>query len=65
MPSAGHQCGDDALKHVARAIKMSIRQGDVAIRYGGDEFAILFPYKGPRPGDFAGAAAEIHESNLP
>jgi len=44
----GHQCGDDVLKHVARAIQMSIREGDVAIRYGGDEFAILFPSKGPR-----------------
>ncbi|MCL6560337.1 MAG: GGDEF domain-containing protein [Firmicutes bacterium] len=43
----GHQCGDGALKHVARAIQMSIREGDVAIRYGGDEFAILFPNKGP------------------
>jgi diguanylate cyclase (GGDEF)-like protein len=44
----GHQCGDEALRQAARAIQKSIREGDVAARYGGDEFVILFPNKGPR-----------------
>ncbi|QGP94082.1 Diguanylate cyclase, GGDEF domain [Neomoorella glycerini] len=44
----GHQYGDEALKRVAQAIQKSVREGDVTARYGGDEFVILFPGKGPR-----------------
>ncbi|OPY57664.1 MAG: putative diguanylate cyclase YeaJ [Pelotomaculum sp. PtaU1.Bin035] len=45
--TSGHQLGDAALKLVAQAIRKSIRECDVAVRYGGDEFVILFPEKGP------------------
>ncbi|WP_338827100.1 GGDEF domain-containing protein [Neomoorella thermoacetica] len=44
----GHQYGDEALKQVAQAIQKSVREGDVTARYGGDEFVILFPGRGPR-----------------
>ncbi|PRR69749.1 GGDEF domain-containing protein [Neomoorella humiferrea] len=44
----GHQCGDEALKQAARAIQKSVREGNVVARYGGDEFVVLFPSKGPR-----------------
>ena len=39
----GHQIGDDVLRLVARALKQSIRQGDVVGRLGGDEFAVILP----------------------
>ena len=37
----GHLGGDEILAEVAARIKKSLRQGDVAGRYGGDEFIIL------------------------
>ena len=38
----GHLAGDQALRHVGKAIMRSIREGvDSGYRYGGDEFAII------------------------
>lgn len=38
----GHPIGDMALKAVSEKIAMSIRKNDILIRYGGDEFLLLF-----------------------
>ena len=37
----GHDVGDDTIKIVSRVIKDQIRQSDIAIRYGGEEFLVL------------------------
>jgi diguanylate cyclase (GGDEF)-like protein len=39
----GHRGGDLALLAVARALRNSARQTDLAVRIGGDEFALLAP----------------------
>lgn len=38
----GHLAGDAALKHVSAQIQDCIRESDVLIRYGGDEFLLIF-----------------------
>ena len=39
--SRGHIAGDHVLQQVARALQRVTRKGDVAARWGGDEFALL------------------------
>ncbi len=39
----GHACGDYVLVTVAKIMKSSIREGDMASRYGGEEFTIMLP----------------------
>jgi len=38
----GHQTGDETLKEIVATIKSEIRSGDFIVRYGGDEFVIIF-----------------------
>lgn len=45
--SLGHQAGDDLLRLTSNVIQRSIREADVAIRYGGDEFCVLMPQTAP------------------
>lgn len=56
----GHLAGDDALRQVAAVLQDSLqREGDVACRYGGEEFAIILVNTGLEGGEHV--AARIHE----
>jgi diguanylate cyclase (GGDEF)-like protein len=52
----GHQLGDTCLKRIANTLSQALhRPGDMAVRYGGDEFLILIP------GTDAAGASELAE----
>jgi diguanylate cyclase len=39
----GHKLGDEVLRHVARALRQAAGESGLVCRYGGEEFAIIFP----------------------
>lgn len=41
--SFGHDYGDNVLIRVSKIIKDTIRESDMAFRYGGDEFCVILP----------------------
>lgn len=51
----GHLLGDRALRTVAEVLNASVREGDVAIRFGGEEFLVALPAT-----DLAHAAEVAH-----
>lgn len=53
--SFGHPRGDEVLRTVARLFSRAIRDSDVAVRFGGEEFAVILPNTG------VGGAQDIGE----
>ncbi len=39
----GHEAGDQALIHLASLLKAVVREADAVVRYGGEEFVLIFP----------------------
>lgn len=39
----GHDVGDEVLRICADRLRQAVRAGDVAVRYGGDEFVVICP----------------------
>jgi diguanylate cyclase (GGDEF)-like protein len=43
----GHDAGDALLREVGQLLRSSVRQSDVACRYGGEEFVLILPESSP------------------
>ena len=39
----GHQVGDDVLKWLAKNLRALVREADIVVRYGGEEFVAILP----------------------
>ncbi len=55
----GHEAGDDALRSLAEVLALSVREGDLVARLGGEEFVALLP--NARTADACGVAERIRE----
>lgn len=42
----GHKAGDEVLRYVAQALKQAAGATGIVCRYGGEEFAVIFPKRG-------------------
>jgi diguanylate cyclase (GGDEF)-like protein len=56
----GHQVGDVVLRAIANAIQFSVREEDVPVRFGGEEFLVLL--RNPAPGVALGIGERIRQS---
>jgi diguanylate cyclase (GGDEF)-like protein len=63
----GHPAGNEALVHIANALRVAKRADDAAARWGGDEFAILLEGgdsgRASRRDQRAGARARLDDSS--
>ena len=39
----GHDAGDAVLQSVGKFVSLCVREGDIACRYGGEEFTLIMP----------------------
>jgi diguanylate cyclase (GGDEF)-like protein len=61
----GHPFGDELLKEFANAMRATVRESDVAARWGGEEFALILPGTGAAGGALlAERIREIVDSRL-
>jgi two-component system, cell cycle response regulator len=47
----GHGVGDEVLRLFAEVLRENVRDFDLPVRYGGEEFAVLLPETGPEGGE--------------
>jgi diguanylate cyclase (GGDEF)-like protein len=61
----GHPFGDELLKEFANALRATVRDSDVAARWGGEEFALVLPGTGAEGGaELANRVREIVEGRM-
>lgn len=58
----GHRVGDEVIKEVGRRISLVIRDGDVAARFGGDEFVLIAQLDRKTPGSAHMIARRLQDS---